>query len=72
MNESKNAEDNGRCGETLKAKKGFTTEATCATAKKSRSVIRKTEARASLQRKQKIQRDSRVEQHPVSKEFQFF
>lgn len=53
MNKKNNTEENGKYGETFNAKKGFTAEAICAIGKKSRSLIRKTEARASLQRKQK-------------------
>lgn len=55
MNKKKNTEGNVKYGETLNTKKGFTAEATCAIGKKSRSLIRKMEARVSLQRKQKIQ-----------------
>lgn len=72
MNKKNNTEENGKYGVTFNAKKGFTAEAICAIGKKSRSLIRKTEARASLQRKQKIHKNSRMEQHCVSKKFQFF
>ena len=72
MNKEKNTEENGKYGETFNAKKDFTAEAICAIGKKSRSLIRKMEARASLQRKQKIHKNGWMEQHCVSKKFQFF
>lgn len=72
MNKKKNTEGNVKYGETLNTKKGFTAEAICAIGKKSRSLDRKMEARVSLQRRQKIQKNNRVEQHCVSKKFQFF
>lgn len=71
MNKKKNTEENGEYGETTQ-RKASQQRQYVQSAKKSRSLIRKMEARASLQIKQKIHKNSRVEQHCVSKKFHFF
>lgn len=53
-------------------KEGFHDGAMCTPDKESRSLIKKMKAKASLQRKQQIQRDGGMEPHNVSKAFDLF